>query len=152
MIPLRFEVFGDPQTQGSSRAFVRGGRAIVTSDSPNLRPWRDAVTWAARDAMEASGWSMLTGPVFCSTDFYLPRPKSAPKTRDILPAKGKDVDKMVRSIYDSLTNAGVWRDDSQVVEARMGKRYAVGPDLPKIYVAGYHRVEPGVVIVVKEVE
>lgn len=143
---LTVEVFGIPESQGSVRGFVRGGRAILTSDNKALRPWREAVTWAARDAMASREWSRVTGPMRVEAAFWMPRPKSAPKTRDILPVRGKDVDKMLRSIFDSLTNAGVWVDDSQVCAGEFTKRYVVGPDLPKIYVEHFHRTAPGVVI------
>jgi len=149
---LRIEVYGIPETQGSMRGFVRGGRAIVTSDNVKLRPWRESVTWAARDALGTSRWEQVTGPVRVETVFWLPRPKSAPKTRDVLPIRGKDADKMLRSIYDSLTNAGVWVDDAQVCAGVFTKRYVVGPHLPKIYVQHFHRLEPGVSIVVSTMD
>lgn len=145
---LRIEAFGVPETQGSTKAYVRGGRAVVTSDNEKLRPWRDSVTWAARDAVQSRGWVQVAGPVRVEVAFWLPRPASKPKTRDVLPITGKDADKMLRSIYDSLTNAGVWVDDSQVCSGEFTKRYVVGPHLPKIYVQHFHRSEPGASIVV----
>jgi len=146
MPALTVEVYGIPESQGSVRGFVRGGRAILTSDNEKLRPWRESVTWAARDAIEARGWVQATGPVKVQVAFWLPRPKNRPKTRDVLPTVGKDIDKMLRSVYDSLTNAGVWVDDAQVCGGSFVKRYVVGPDLPKIYVEHFHRTAPGVVI------
>lgn len=152
MASLTIEVFGTPKTQGSARAFVRGGRAIVTSDNAGLRPWRDTVLLAARDAMAGrQDWTRTPAPIFLTVTFWMPRPKSAPKTRDILPVKGDDLDKLVRAIGDSLTNAGVWVDDSQVVDLRTLKRYVVGPDLPKIYIPGWHRPAPGASIIVEEI-
>lgn len=146
---LSFTAFGVPETQGSTRAFVQGGRAIQTSANPKLRPWRDTVLWAARDAMgTASGFERVIGPARCTITFWMPRPKSAPKTRDIMPAVGKDLDKLVRAVLDSLTNAGVWRDDSQVVSLHAEKRYSVGPELAKIYEPGWHMPTPGAHIVV----
>jgi len=153
MPTLVIEAFGSPQTQGSTRAFVKGGKAIVTSDNTALAPWRDTVTWAARNALtRESAWVQAAGPVRVDTTFWLRRPASAPKTRDILPVTGKDVDKLLRSILDSLTNAGVWVDDSRVCAGEFAKRYAVGPHLPKIYIEGFHWPQPGVRVVVTTID
>jgi Holliday junction resolvase RusA-like endonuclease len=149
---LLVEAYGVPESQGSVRGFVRGGRAILTSDNAALRPWRETVTWAARDAMAGSEWAQVAGPVRADYSFWIPRPKSYPKTRDVLPVKAKDVDKLLRSVNDSLTNAGVWVDDSQVCSGEFAKRYVVGPDLSKIYNPQIHRSEPGVVIRITEME
>jgi Holliday junction resolvase RusA-like endonuclease len=35
-----------------------------------------------------------------------------------------DIDKLQRSCFDSLTDAAVWRDDSQVVDVAARKRWA----------------------------
>jgi Holliday junction resolvase RusA-like endonuclease len=142
---LRINVYGTPESQGSMNAYVRGGKAVVTSDNSKLRPWRDAVTWAARDAMaNTPSWTYATGPVRVDTKLWLPRPLSRPKTTDVLPITGKDVDKMLRSVFDSLTNAGVWLDDVLVCSGTFDKRYAVGPHLPKIYRPDFHWPQPGV--------
>lgn len=146
---LTIETYGVPETQGSTRSFVRGGKAVTTSDNTKLRPWRELVTNAARDAMTQTGWRQLAGPVRVEVTFWLPRPGSLPKTRDVRPVKGKDGDKMLRSIYDSLTNAGVYVDDAQVCSGSFDKLYVVGPHLPKIYTPDFHRTAPGAVITVQ---
>jgi Holliday junction resolvase RusA-like endonuclease len=149
---ITIEAYGKPEPQGSARAYVRGGKAIVTSANSELRPWRDTVAAAARDALgEHPGWVRTSAPIFLTVSFWMPRPKSAPKTRDILPVRGVDLDKLIRAVGDSLTNAGVWVDDSQVVDIRALERYVVGPDLPKIYIPGWHRTAPGVTIHVEEI-
>jgi len=148
---ITIEAYGTPQPQGSAKAFVSGGRAIVTSANAALRPWRDTVALAARDALGARpDWERSSAPIFLTVSFWMPRPKSAPKTRDIFPVKGVDLDKLIRAVGDSLTNAGVWVDDSQVVDIRALERYVVGPDLPKIYIPGWHRTAPGASIIVEE--
>jgi Holliday junction resolvase RusA-like endonuclease len=153
MVSLVIEAFGNPQTQGSARAYVKGGRAVVTSDNPNLASWRDTVAWAARAALTREpAWVQAAGPVRADVAFWLRRPVSAPKTRDILPVTGLDVDKMLRSIFDSLTNAGVWVDDNRACLGTYSKRYAVGPHLPKIYRPGFHWQQPGVSVVVSTIE
>lgn len=150
---LSFSVFGVPESQGSMKAYVRGGKAVITSSNEKLRPWRESVTWAARDALgRIPGWTPIEGPVMVGITFYMPRPKSAPKTRDIYPITGKDLDKMCRSTLDSMTNAGVYIDDSQVVDMVLSERYAVGPHLTRLYDPLVHRAEPGIEVWVLDME
>jgi len=72
--------------------------------------------------------------------FRLPRPKghygtgrnvamlkpSAP----LFPAGRPDLDKLLRSTFDALGEAGVWGDDAQVVAARGRKVYTTGYEPP----------------------
>lgn len=141
---LTIHVVGTPKPQGSKRGFVipgKGGakaRAVVvdTAKAP-LRDWRGSVTVAAQTAMDVvpgdgdpahQPWR-LTGPLAVRLVFALPRPASAPKTRRVWPSgRVGDVDKLARSVLDSLTDAGVWHDDAQVVDLQVVKDYP-GPDI-----------------------
>lgn len=132
---ITIAAIGVPQPQGSTRAWVRGGRAVVTSANKNLRPWRDTVTSAAIEAMGESRWTTTTGPVAVRLDIWLTRPTSHYNRAGSLlpsapasPAKRPDIDKLVRSTFDSLTDAGVWRDDGQVVFMTVSKAYAAEDD------------------------
>jgi Holliday junction resolvase RusA-like endonuclease len=125
---VHFTVCGTPATQGSKRAFVTRGaapRAVLVDNNPGkLRPWRDAVRYAAAEAM--AGRPPLEGPVIVRIVFAIARPKSHPKTRRTWPT-GKlagDVDKLVRAVFDALTDAGVFGDDSQVVQVAAFKDFA----------------------------
>lgn len=150
MTSLKFEVYGTPGTAGSKRAAVRGGKAVIFSDSQKIAPWRQDVVAAARAAMP-EGWEPLTGPVNINLTFWLPRPKGAPKTVDILPNKGLDIDKLMRGTSDAMTNAGVWVDDSQIVGVVLFKFYSVGPDLARIYLPDFHR-PPGASVQVHQIQ
>lgn len=113
------------------RAFARGNRPIITSDNKGLKAWRDLVALVAQ---EHAPESIFQGAVTLYATFYLPRPKSL--GRKTPPhTKKPDLSKLLRAIEDSLTGV-VWRDDSQIVCARVYKSY------------GY---EPGVEIRVEEV-
>ena len=46
-----FAVHGTPAAQGSKRAVVRGGKAVMFETLKATRPWRDSVASAAVDAM-----------------------------------------------------------------------------------------------------
>jgi len=133
---LQFDVPGIPQPQGSTKSFKRGGKVITTSDNAKLRPWRDAVCWHAREA--AAGRRQFAGPVIVSAVFWLPRPaghfgsgRNAGQLRASAPshpAVKPDLDKLLRGVLDALSEAGVWRDDAQVVGlGEVAKRYSDKP-------------------------
>lgn len=119
---FRVWVPGIPQPQGSSRAFVRGNRAVVTSANPALRGWREVVAVGVGLALPPD-WVVLDGPVAVTVTFTLPRPKSLPRRRQF-PATRPDVDKLARAVLDALTGV-VFRDDAQVVMLTAMKQYAV---------------------------
>ena len=149
--PVTIVVRGRPAPQGSKRAFaVRGkggvptGRvAVVESSHDRVRSWRAAVI----DACDGYGGSLLAGactpldgPLSVSMTFYLPRPKGHYGTgrnaavlrpgAPSLPAGKPDTDKLARATGDALTDAGIWRDDGQVTDLHLVKRYADGNFVP----------------------
>lgn len=125
MTVWQLRVHGLPAPQGSKR-HVGGGRMIEASKK--VAPWRAAIV-AEADRMGLTDLG-LDGPITARCTFYLPRPIKHRK-RDGLrddaptwPAKVPDLDKLLRSTFDALTTAGVWRDDAQVVVISASKRYA----------------------------
>ena len=115
----RFHVLGTPEPQGSARAFVEKGRAVVTSANPKMKRWRDRI---ATEAQAAGVEFIEQGPVVVRAEFRMPRPKSAPK-RAVVPVTRPDVDKLGRACLDALTGI-CYRDDSQVVTLSLTKVYA----------------------------
>lgn len=158
MIKLR--VYGTPVPQGSTRAFavrkagVPTGRVVVTGDNPKTKSWRQAVVDEAvgylvgRDKANRCGLcdrldAHVHGrePLTVTLTFILPRPAnhlltskksmgqvspSAPP----LPIGKPDLDKLCRAVLDALTDAGVWRDDSQVASLCAHKVYATAGERP----------------------
>lgn len=125
---LQFRVVAVPKPQGSKRAFVVRSKAtgknravIVDSDKQPLRDFREAVR---SDAVTAAGggWVTLLGPVRIVLLFSLHRPQK-PKFPWPIGKTSGDVDKLTRSVFDAITDAAVWADDSQVVDARVIKAY-----------------------------
>jgi len=116
-------VFGSPAPQGSKsfRGFAGNGRAIMTESSKKVRPWRQDVKAAAE--ISRAGAEPIDAPIRVRMIFTMPKPASAPKTRRTYPAKMPDLSKLVRSTEDALTDAGIWRDDSRVVECLARKVY-----------------------------
>ena len=119
MSSITFRVIGTPAPQGSKRHV---GRGILVESSKKVRPWRQDVAAAALEAR--AGADPIAGPVYASIIFYLPRPKSAPKSREF-PDRKPDLDKLERSTYDALVVAGIIRDDAQIVQSHNMKVYAV---------------------------
>lgn len=128
---VQFTVVGLAETQGSKTARYANGRAWVVDGSAKKaarhKGWREAVADAARDARD--GAPLIRGvPVTVALAFWLPTPASAPKRRRTWPigARSGDVDKLARSVLDSLTNT-VIADDSQVVNLHVTKDYGDPP-------------------------
>jgi crossover junction endodeoxyribonuclease RusA len=115
---ISFHVSGLPVPQGSMRGFVVKGRAILTSSSKGLSSWRQLVSLRAQ---EIAG-EPFNGPVSIHLEFLLPKPKSAPKRKRIYATKRPDIDKLSRSVLDSITHVLIV-DDSQVVELTAIKDY-----------------------------
>lgn len=111
-------VRGTPAPQGSKR-HVGGGRMIEMSKA--VGPWREAVRAETQRAM--LGMAPTHRPVSVFVNFYLPRPKSTPKSVT-LPAKRPDLDKLARAVLDGVTQGGAWLDDSQVVRLQCQKNFA----------------------------
>jgi crossover junction endodeoxyribonuclease RusA len=120
---------GQPAPQGSKR-YVGHGRMIESSRA--LPAWREAVRWTAVNA-----WAQrppLTGAVVLSLAFVLRRPASTPKRRTPAATKKPDASKLLRAVEDALTDAGVWRDDSLVIELHVTKRLAECDEAPGCHI------------------
>jgi crossover junction endodeoxyribonuclease RusA len=118
---ITITVYGTPGPQGSKR-HVGNGRMVESS--AKVKPWREAVIWAARGV-----GGKIPGPVGVDITFTLPKPKSAPKTKRTWPDRKPDIDKLVRSTFDALTSAGAIEDDARVVNVSAYKVFpGEGPD------------------------
>ena len=130
---IMFDVLGTPVTQGSTKAFVVGKRAIVTHDKRKpLMDWRGDIAHAAA-ACSDGRFAQRGVPVSVAATFRLQRPKSAPK-RITSPTTKPDLDKLTRSLLDALTGV-LWADDSQVETLDIGKRFATEHEAPGVSVA-----------------
>jgi crossover junction endodeoxyribonuclease RusA len=104
--------------------------------------WRAQVQQAVA-ALEAD---QLCGAVELRLGFDLPRPAGhygsgrnisiIKASSPAYPIVAPDLDKLVRCVADAITDAGLWRDDAQVVSLKAAKRYVTTP--------------PGVLITVTE--
>ena len=123
---ITIAVHGMPVTQGSKMAYRSGTGAnrvmMLDSNRVSLKPWRQTVSHAALAILPAD-WVPLEGPLSAELHFTFYRPKSH-KGKRTWPIGKQDVDKLVRAVFDSLTDAGVWRDDGLVVSLRATKDYS----------------------------
>lgn len=114
---------GAPVPQGSKRAFVVKGRAVLADvRGADLKAWRDQVADLVASAGEGS---RFVGAVRVSLVFQFVRPASAP--RRVWPDVRPDVDKLTRAALDALTVSGVIEDDARIVRLVAEKRYAAEP-------------------------
>lgn len=119
---ISFRVHGTPAPQGSKRHV---GNGVMVESSAAVKPWREAVKYAAIDAMD--GQPPIRGPVALVVSFWFRKPASAPKSRQH-PARRPDLDKLLRSTLDAMSDAAVWIDDAQVVEIDATKSYCEADD------------------------
>ncbi len=111
-------VYGLPAPQGSKRHV---GHGVMIESSKAVKPWREAVKWAALAVGVDFPAMPFTGPTLMVVTFTMPRPKSA--KRGAQPSKKPDLSKLVRSTEDAITDAGVWEDDARVVRCIASKVY-----------------------------
>jgi Holliday junction resolvase RusA-like endonuclease len=140
---LVLDVAGVPVPQGSKRAFrhSKTGRVVMVDDNENLAAWRGLVEQRARQAW--AGRPALTVPLFGTLLFYLPRPaghfgtgRNAGRVKDsapLWPGVKPDLDKLQRAVFDSLTAAGVWKDDALCVGVSAWKHYADARPAPGLF-------------------
>ena len=132
---IEIRVTGVPKPQGSKsfKGLTKNGRAILTESSTGSRDWRRDVMYDSRQQYKGS---VVTGPVFLTIDFWMPRPKSHYRTGkfagELKPdalvycPTTPDIDKLVRCTLDGLSakcGGSVIADDSLVVGLLCQKRY-----------------------------
>lgn len=136
---LDIHVYGTPGSQGHKVAGItRGGKSYVReSNNARLRAWKTEVRQAAMHALKQSATGGFSqGPVLVHMTFYLRRPlghyriKAGKPSTELKPSAPKwpagkpDRSSLQRSTEDAMTEAGVYRDDSQIVAGLVEKRYA----------------------------
>jgi len=126
MTSLKLRVHGLPAPQGSKR-HVGGGRMIEASKK--VGPWREAIV----AEVKRLGYEdlLIDEPTFLRVTFLMPRPAShrtatgeVRSSAPVWPHKTPDLDKLLRSTLDGLTQAGVLADDARVVVIAASKTYA----------------------------
>jgi len=135
---ITFTIPGRLRGKGRPRATVRGG-FVKTYTDEKTRSCEGLVRHFASQAM--GGAKPFDGPIALSVLIYLNTPASWPKKRKAAAyhATGKpDADNVLKLIGDSC-NAIVWRDDSQISDIRMKRRYTDDQERVEIVVTALTR-------------
>jgi Holliday junction resolvase RusA-like endonuclease len=101
-----------------------------------LQLWRSAVADRAIQVMEREHFPTIPRgmSVYLVVLFLLPRPL---RPLNELPVTRPDLDKLTRAVMDALTTAGAYRDDAQVTDLVVRKRYAEDHTGARIAVRGH---------------
>ena len=134
---LAFTVYGVAQPKGNMRAINLKGMKfpVVTDSNKSVKSWSQLVAQAASEAITAlpsAERDVISGAVRLTVGFYMPRPKKFQKRG--VPAAcvtRPDWDKLARAVGDALERVAYY-DDSQIVEAVIGKFYAAVDDVPHV--------------------
>nr|WP_315467137.1 RusA family crossover junction endodeoxyribonuclease [uncultured Undibacterium sp.] len=127
MKEITFKVPGVPVPKGRPR-FARRGAFVTTYTDDKTASYENLVKVVAQQAM--GGSEILTGAVsvFVSLNVTPPASWSQKKQRQaldgqIFPTSKPDVDNVVKGIFDALNDI-VWKDDKQVCDVTISKRYS----------------------------
>ena len=133
---LTCNVIGLPVSQGSlvARGF---GPGLRYQNDASLKLWRHMVISEVR-AARPEGWNQRAA-VSCTMTFRFPRNKghfnrhgallpSAPAYKATKP----DLDKCARAVFDSIEQAGLILNDSQIISVNASKRWALADEGPGV--------------------
>lgn len=120
------------QRAGHRIATNKAGKQFVTSYTPSqTRSEQGAIRMFASAAMQ--GQPPLEGPLDLRISAFMPVPQSWSQRKQaqalagvVMPTGKPDWDNLAKSVCDALSKV-VFRDDSQVVNAAVWKRYAADP-------------------------
>jgi crossover junction endodeoxyribonuclease RusA len=126
---------GVPAPQGSAKAYVVKGHAVVTHDNENTMPWRSQVSAFVRQRCPTI--SIPEGGVWVELEFRMPRRAAEPKRVTPAHTRKPDLDKLVRACLDAMTGLA-FTDDNQVVNISAVKRTALAAETPGVWIRWGH--------------
>lgn len=128
--PITFIVPGQPQGKGRPRVGKVGQHARMYTPQKTVA-YEGLIALACQQAM--AGRPMLDGPVSAAIaiDCAVPASWSGKKQRaalagNLMPTTKPDADNVVKAVFDGL-NGVAFKDDVQVVDLRVRKRYSATP-------------------------
>lgn len=124
---ITFVIPGVPVGKGRPK-FARRGNFVTTYTPEKTASYENLVKVKAEDAMQ--GRQIIDGAVSVAIHLYVTPPASwsQKKQREALagnvyPTSKPDIDNCIKGIFDAMNDI-VWRDDKQVVEMIVQKRYS----------------------------
>ena len=132
---IEIEVIGSPVPQGSLVGNPRFGGLRYSNDAL-LKEWRSKVIIALADAAPKD-WDQ-NAPLYVTAYFKFVRPKSHYGVRGLLrsapphKATKPDLDKLTRGIGDSIEQAGIARNDSQIIRWTVSKMWTDEKEPPGV--------------------
>lgn len=127
---IEFTVPGPPQGKGRAKVVKIAGFTRMATPAKTVA-YEGLVAHVAQVA--AAGNSLIQGAAGCNVFIDAPVPASwsdkkrrAALAGDVLPTTKPDADNVVKAIFDGC-NGVIWRDDVQVVNLLVCKRYAATP-------------------------
>ena len=128
MTSFTIYVPGKASPQGSKKAFVISGRAVLVDASGGNKAWRKLVT----DAIKAhEQYIQFQGAVNVSLTFYMEKSRSNKTT---LMTQKPDIDKLARSVLDAMTDSMVIEDDARVIYLTVTKAWNNPDSLPGVLI------------------
>jgi Holliday junction resolvase RusA-like endonuclease len=128
---ISFSIPGVAVGKGRPRISTRGGFARAYTPAPTV-VYEAQVAAAGKQAMADAGLELLETPLNVRIDVFVQIPKSFSKkkreqalTAEIFPGR-PDIDNVAKAILDAL-NGVAYKDDDQVVNLSVSKRYAIDP-------------------------
>lgn len=133
---MSIQILGSPAPKGSSRAILRGGRALhvpggSSANQRAIKSWDASVRHAAAEKVGKRTAPVYVGvPLSVSLVFRLRRPSGhwgkaggvKPSSPNV-PLVKPDLDKLARATLDALTGI-LWDDDARIVHLACSKVYA----------------------------
>ena len=127
MSEIYFTIPGIPVGKGRPR-FARRGNFVTAYTPEKTASYENLVKLVAAEAMK--GTELITGPVAVRMFLFVTPPPSWSNkkrinalNRGIFPTSKPDLDNCIKGIFDAC-NEIVWKDDKQVVDLTVRKRYA----------------------------
>ena len=119
---------GKAAPQGSKKAFIISGRAVLVDASEGNKAWRKLVT---TKLAQDPALIRYKGAVNVSLCFFMEKAKS---NKTNLMTQKPDIDKLARSVLDAMTDSFLIEDDSRVVYLNITKRWADEESLPGVII------------------